>query len=323
MGKVYFTGDLHFGHENVLAFDNRPFKTVEEMDAELIRRWNNKVGKGDLTYVLGDMIWKARNDDAPELIKSLNGQIILIKGNHDRFLHNAKAKAALAGIKDSDDICVTLEDGTKKRVILDHFFKPMYNGHRYQAIHLHAHSHFTDEADFEVDFAKYLNSIGCRNEIYNVGCMYWNYEPVTLDEIIEGGPTIRPNYGERSPEYTMQFPWVKKPMLYPEDGITWNVFYHNVNGDRIDTFNIFEHGAFREYVKKAARKVQSKEDFAKQLRREVMYYFWAKCEWEVLIKPWVGGKGVEDKKVDVCWQIMNNWDAFVDYVWNNRKKLWQ
>ena len=54
-----------------------------------------------------------------------------------------------------------------------------------------------------------------------------------------------------------------------------------------------------------------------------MYYFWAKCEWEVLIKPWVGGKGVEDKKVDVCWQIMNNWDAFVDYVWNNRKKLWQ
>ena len=67
MGKIFFTGDLHFGHANVIAFDNRPFKTVEEMDAELIRRWNSKVGKGDLTYVLGDMIWKARNDDAPEL----------------------------------------------------------------------------------------------------------------------------------------------------------------------------------------------------------------------------------------------------------------
>lgn len=118
MGKIFFTGDLHFGHANVIAFDNRPFKTVEEMDAELIRRWNNKVGKADLTYVLGDMIWKARNDDAPELIKSLNGQIILIKGNHDRFLLNAKAKAALAGIKDYDDICVSLEDGTKKRVIV-------------------------------------------------------------------------------------------------------------------------------------------------------------------------------------------------------------
>ena len=64
MGEIFFTGDLHFGHANVIAFDNRPFESVEEMDAELIRRWNNKVGKGDLTYVLGDMIWKARNDDA-------------------------------------------------------------------------------------------------------------------------------------------------------------------------------------------------------------------------------------------------------------------
>lgn len=152
MGKIFFTGDLHFGHANVIAFDNRPFKTVEEMDAELIRRWNNKVGKGDLTYVLGDMIWKARNDDALELIKSLNGQIILIKGNHDRFLHNAKAKTALAGIKDYDDICVSLEDGTKKRVILSHYFTPMYNGHRYQAIHLHIKAMLSGEKqDIRID----------------------------------------------------------------------------------------------------------------------------------------------------------------------------
>lgn len=321
MGKIFFTGDLHFGHANVIAFDNRPFKTVEEMDAEFIRRWNSKVGKGDLTYVLGDMIWKARNDDAPELIKNLNGQIILIKGNHDRFLHNAKAKAALAGIKDYDDICVSLEDGTKKRVILSHYFTPMYNGHRYQAIHLHAHSHFTDEADFEVDFAKRLNSIGCRNEIYNVGCMYWNYEPVTLDEIIERGRTIRPTYGERSAEYMAQFPWEKNQTVNPENEIRWNVFYHNCNSRSIETFNVFEHGSFREYVKKAAKKYQSKEDFAKQLRSEVMYYFWSKCEWEVLVTPWISPRESEKKKVDVCWQIMNNWDVFVDYTWANRKKL--
>ena len=198
MGKILFTGDLHFGHENVLAFDNRPFSTVDEMDAELIRRWNNKVGKGDLVYVLGDLIWKSRNNDAPALIKSLNGQIILIKGNHDRFLHNSKAKSALDGIKDYDDICVTLEDGTQRRVILSHYFIPMYIGHRYNAIHLHAHSHFSDEADFEIDFAEQLNRMGCKNEIYNVGCMYWNYEPVTLDEIITHGKTVRPNYGSKS-----------------------------------------------------------------------------------------------------------------------------
>lgn len=200
MRKTFFTGDLHFGHKNVLTFDNRPFATVDEMDAELIRRWNNKVGKGDLVYVLGDLIWKSRNNDAPALIKSLNGQIILIKGNHDRFLHNSKAKAALAWIKDYDDICVTLEDGTQRRVIISHYFIPMYIGHRYNAIHLHAHSHFSDEADFEIDFAEQLNRMGCKNEIYNVGCMYWNYEPVTLDEIIAHGKTIRPNYGSRSTE---------------------------------------------------------------------------------------------------------------------------
>ena len=197
MGKVFFTSDIHFGHENVIRFDERPFATVEEMDAELIRRWNAKVGKGDLVYVLGDFIWKTRNEDAPSLIKSLNGQIILIKGNHDRFLHNAKAKAALAGVKDYDDICVTLEDGTKMRCILSHYFMPMYNSHFYQGIHLHGHSHFTDEADFEVDFAAKLNAEGIRNEIYNVGCMYWNYEPVTLDEIIAHGKPVRPNYGTR------------------------------------------------------------------------------------------------------------------------------
>ena len=200
MGKIYFTSDNHFGHEWVIRFDNRPFASVEEMDAEMIRRWNAKVGKGNHVYVLGDMIWKTRNNDAPGLIKSLNGQIILIKGNHDRFLHNAKAKSALAGIKDYEDICVTLEDGTKKRCILSHYFIPMYNGYRYQAIHLHGHFHFTDEADVEIDIAEKLSELGIRTEIYNVGCMYWNYEPVTLDEIIARGKTIRPNYGSHNCE---------------------------------------------------------------------------------------------------------------------------
>lgn len=83
--KIFFTSDLHFGHENVLRFDNRPFETVEEMDDELIKRWNDKVGKGDLVYVLGDLIWKTATNEAVQIIKRLNGQIILIKGNHDRF----------------------------------------------------------------------------------------------------------------------------------------------------------------------------------------------------------------------------------------------
>lgn len=183
--KIFFTSDLHFGHENVIRFDNRPFDTVEEMDEEMIKHWNAKVGKGDIVYVLGDFIWKAATNEAVSIIRRLNGQIILIKGNHDRFLHNAASKKALAGIKDYDDICVTLEDGTTRRCILSHYFIPFYNGHRYQAIHLHGHSHFTEEAAEESRITTELNKKGYDLKIYNVGCMYWNYTPVTLDEILE------------------------------------------------------------------------------------------------------------------------------------------
>ena len=199
--KVFFTSDLHFGHENALRFDKRPFASVEEMDAELIRRWNVKVGKGDLVYVLGDMIWKSRKGEAEQIIRSLNGQIILIKGNHDRFLHNAKAKAALAGVKDYDDICVTLENGKKRRCILSHFFIPMYNGHRHKTVHLHGHSHKTDESVMEYMISAFLNGAGYRNEIYNVGCMYWNYEPVTLDEMLANQDNVKEDALLRYVEY--------------------------------------------------------------------------------------------------------------------------
>lgn len=188
--KVFFISDLHFGHENVIRFDNRPFETVEEMDAELIRRWNAKVAPGDLVYVLGDMVWKNTNNRAYGLIKSLNGQIILIKGNHDRFLKDPSTKKALAGVKDYDDITVTLNDGRQARVILSHYFIPFYNGFRRNAIHLHGHSHNSEEAYFEFVITELLRASGYPLKIYNVGSMHWNYEPVTLDEILEKGEYI-------------------------------------------------------------------------------------------------------------------------------------
>jgi len=184
MNKVFFTSDLHLGHAKIIEFDKRPFGSVEEMDAEIIRRWNAKVGKGDTVYVLGDMIWNTRKDEALDIIKSLKGQIILIKGNHDRFVSNGEVRKAFAAVKDYDEINVTLEDGTSRKCVLSHYYIPMYNGHREGAIHLHGHSHFTDESSVEIEIAEKLKSLGFSPEIYNVGCMYWNYEPVTLDEIL-------------------------------------------------------------------------------------------------------------------------------------------
>ena len=57
MPKIFFTSDLHFGHKNIIRFDNRPFSTVEEMDEALIRNWNAKVSDEDTVYVLGDISW--------------------------------------------------------------------------------------------------------------------------------------------------------------------------------------------------------------------------------------------------------------------------
>ena len=52
--SVFFLADTHFGDGNILRYENRPFATVEEMDRELIRRWNEKVGAGDTVFHLGD-----------------------------------------------------------------------------------------------------------------------------------------------------------------------------------------------------------------------------------------------------------------------------
>lgn len=184
MSKIFFTSDTHFGHENAIKFDNRPFETVEEMNEELIRRWNAKVGEDDTVYVLGDMIWKPRNEEATAIIKKLNGKIILIKGNHDSFVNNETNKNSFTTIKDYDDICVKLEDGSQRRVILSHYFIPFYNGHRRQGVHLHGHSHASEEYVQEEIIKRTLAQNGFESRSYNVGCMHWNYEPVTLDEIL-------------------------------------------------------------------------------------------------------------------------------------------
>ena len=98
--------------------------------------------------------------------------------------------------------------------------------------------------------------------------------------------------------------------------LTWNVIYHSVNEDRIKTFNIFDHGGFHEELKKLYRKYPAKEEFAEELRKSLGYYFRSKCEWEIIIGPWCGGRNTEEIKVDVYWQVMNNWEIFVDYIWN-------
>ena len=62
MGKNFYISDLHIGHANVIKFDNRPFKDVDEMFEILVRNWNSIVTKEDTVYILGDFIWKKESE---------------------------------------------------------------------------------------------------------------------------------------------------------------------------------------------------------------------------------------------------------------------
>ena len=78
---TYFTSDQHFGHFNIIRLCQRPFGSLEEMDAVLLERWNAKVKPADEVYVLGDLFFRCA---APEpILKALAGRKHLILGNHD------------------------------------------------------------------------------------------------------------------------------------------------------------------------------------------------------------------------------------------------
>ena len=76
---VYFTGDEHYGHRNVIKYCNRPFQDVDEMDREIIKRHNEVVGDDDTVYHLGDFtINKKKIDEehrmAKEYLKKVFGK---------------------------------------------------------------------------------------------------------------------------------------------------------------------------------------------------------------------------------------------------------
>ena len=91
--KVFVTADQHFGDRDLMLYEARPFTDVEEMDEEMIRRWNSVVGEEDLVWHIGDFC-----GDGPErcrqLLQRLNGHKRLVMGNHDRYLTPAQWRSA-------------------------------------------------------------------------------------------------------------------------------------------------------------------------------------------------------------------------------------
>lgn len=180
---TFFISDLHFGHKNILAFDKRPWKTIEENDQELIRRWNEAVGMDDEVYILGDISWYNATKTI-EIFEQLNGIKHLIRGNHDKkVLKSREVQALFVEILDYKEIEIN-----NRNIILSHYPIPWFNGHFYNNIHLYGHVHITHEWKMVEKVKKDIIEIHknpCR--MFNVGCMmkYMDYTPRTLGEILE------------------------------------------------------------------------------------------------------------------------------------------
>ena len=92
MPSVFLVSDTHFGHQGVCKFMRndgvtklRPFDNPDEMDEFMVKAWNERVRPTDKVYHLGDVVINRR---ALGIMRRLNGDKVLIRGNHDIFRDN-------------------------------------------------------------------------------------------------------------------------------------------------------------------------------------------------------------------------------------------
>lgn len=181
----YFISDLHFGHQNCLAFDNRPFKTIEEHDKFIIDRWNETVGIDDDVYILGDISWYNVTKTI-EIFRQLNGRLHLIIGNHDKkILKSPQVRALFVEIADYKELFI--DDQTS--IVLCHYPIPCFKNHYYGWYMLYGHVHTSFEYNMMENVKFQMKDLYDKEcNMYNVGAMlpYMNYTPRTLDQIIDG-----------------------------------------------------------------------------------------------------------------------------------------
>lgn len=151
--------------------------------------------------------------------------------------------------------------------------------------------------------------------------------------------------------------------------LCWNVYISDFNKREIVKYNIFNHWSFyKACLKEKKQFKEDKEGFAREVKSWLKYFFWAKCEWEIILDHWPNGEWSElrqtmtvkemadmyasagkkvdswrisdnvmdkevtllcfpnwnhfcDEKIDVYDQVMNNWDIFIDYLWDHRDEL--
>lgn len=156
---TYFISDTHFSHSNIIKYESRPFATVQEMDNEIVKRWNSVVKKSDTVIVLGDFAL-APFPQVSNFCARLYGTKWLIMGNHDqRKSVNWWHKAGFAKVFEFPIIY-------KDFYILSH--QPVYLNEATPYVNFHGHIHSKT--------LSYKGYVNC-----SVECI--NYTPISFEAI--------------------------------------------------------------------------------------------------------------------------------------------
>lgn len=169
MANIFLISDTHFGHVGMCKFLRkdgskvRPFDDVEEMDECMIENWNKTIRPKDKVYHLGDVVIKRKDI---KILEKLNGDKILIRGNHDIF----KLKDYVEYFR---DIRGTWK--IDKYWLLSHYPLHPDSINDYQW-NFHGHIHYKRVInEYDEIHPKYLN---CCVE-------HWNYKPIALEDAIK------------------------------------------------------------------------------------------------------------------------------------------
>lgn len=142
--KVWFIADLHFKHEKILKFSNREYlgETIQEHDERLIQMWNTCVSKHDTIYILGDICF-GNIEDTKKLLQRLNGNKILIKGNHDKVSDELRGyynqMTLIKKMKFKKEVYSFLSEDFE--VVMCHFPILSWEGKQKGAVMIHGHCH--------------------------------------------------------------------------------------------------------------------------------------------------------------------------------------
>ena len=176
--NIFFTSDTHFNHANIIKYCMRPYVDTNEMNEDLIKRWNSVVKPDDIVFHLGDFMFGNINRFW-EFRSRLNGKIYLIHGNHDwELMDKGNIDEAFELIASSLLIVV---DGQK--IYLDHTPKLTFDGiyKEKPTWQLFGHVHSNKEHPGTSPDIKRLDYL--LPSQYDVGVDNNNYTPVSFEEV--------------------------------------------------------------------------------------------------------------------------------------------